>query len=480
MDNYIKEHPLCIIINIKKVLSSIITIFIFFSVFLKNLPLPMHLFITMTLSISVALVLIPRALTWYSKKFTLTANSIEIHEGIISSNNTTIPYNKIHTVNFSTNILMKFFKLTEIKVDTGENLNSKKTEFSAILDIQTAKNIKETILKPKKSIEKPQSEKFKAFTRNITIKEIIILSLTSNILFTGIIFFLAIINNIYEWLDSFPAYLEYMDITKLIENYSTKGINILDLLLKIFILFVLYIIVSSTISIAYNFLKYFNFTFKKENYNISISYGLLENKVFTIPFEKIRAVYVKKPFLRNIFKYNSINVESIGYGNEKGESSTIYPLLHISEIDKFLESNLPEFTYSNEFIKPPLRSLIRFILYYIRIPLVLSIFLTIFIPYGFALFFTLPVFIIAGYLEYKNTGIYKTGSNIIILKGFLGKTISIVPISAIQSVCTQMNIFQKRKNLFNFIIYYHGNEFNKNIKIKNMDTGILNEYLNII
>src|SRR5699024_4434313 len=90
----------------------------------------------------------------------------------------------------------------------------------------------------------------------------------------------------------------------------------------------------------------------------------LERTQLTIPFNRIQAVQIKEELLRQPFGYASLVIESAGYGEKEGNSTTLFPLIKRREMYRFLKKVLPEYNYDIDMAEtdPPKRSLRRYFL----------------------------------------------------------------------------------------------------------------------
>lgn len=488
MNNFHRNHFITII---DKTFSSFFKSFlplviIIFSKDTRTLSFSSKLLIMLGIFLIIALYQI---IKWFNDFYCIQDNLIMIKKGLLFVKQKEIPFNKIQTVDISQGIKHRIFGLALVKVDTG-NSSIKKEELSFVLKKAEAENFKNDIFSVKnnnsaelcneevKIIDKENnststplssSKEFKVSTKELTLS-----ALTSNGIFAGIVFLFSA----YAILDDYIK--DFLENTLKKASNTVKSINFQSmsltyLVLWIILLIIIYITFSFIISIISTIIKYHGFSVKRENDNLIISYGLLEKKNYIMPIKKISAVYLKQNVIKQLLGFRALHIETVGYGNEKGESSILYPLTVGSRHNNLMEELLPEFSFNEAMIKVPTRALGRFIKLKFIFTLAISIILTLNFKYGYICFLSVPFFLLIGYLQYRNSAIGK-GSNLLCIsnKSFT-KVISIIPVNKLQSVKTENNYFQKRKDLFNLEVSIQGNHFGTAIKIKNLSSELRNE-----
>ena len=424
------------------------------------------------------LIVIYQIIKWYKDLYCIKDNLIMIKEGIIFVKRKEIPFNKIQTVDISQGIMQRIFGLALVKVDTG-NSSVKKEELSFLLKKTEAENLKNNIFNVKDkntqilSNEEVKIENEESYKTNnaishskefkVSTKELIFSAITSNAIFTGILFLASSFPFIDDYLKDFLDNI-FSKTSLFVENINFNEMSVGSIILWSILILVIYIIVSVIIAIITTLIKYYGFSVKRENDNLIINYGLLEKKNYIMPIKKISAIYLKQNIIKQIFNFRSIHIETIGYGNENGESSILYPLTIGSKYSELIEELLPEYNFNEMMTRVPKRALVRFLSLKFIVTLIISIIFTINFKYGYICFISVPFFILVGYLQYKNSAIGKNSELLCISNSSFTKVTSIIPVNKIQSVVTENSYFQKRKVLFNLEVSIQGNNFGTAIK----------------
>jgi putative membrane protein len=103
-------------------------------------------------------------------------------------------------------------------------------------------------------------------------------------------------------------------------------------------------LIAWALGVCLSIIKFANFTVIRSGEELVISRGLLERRQVTLPLARIQAIRIVEDLLWQPFGFAAIHVESAGYGNEKGETTLLFPLLRRSEIEMFLQRMAPRFT----------------------------------------------------------------------------------------------------------------------------------------
>lgn len=56
---------------------------------------------------------------------------------------------------------------------------------------------------------------------------------------------------------------------------------------------------------------------------MNISYGLINEKNYSFDKKKIKGIHIKQNLLMQFFNISTIEIENIGYGDEKGEKAIL-------------------------------------------------------------------------------------------------------------------------------------------------------------
>lgn len=406
-------------------------------------------------------------IAWRRFTFEFRENTLWIEKGVFVRQKQGIALDKITTVNANQTLLEQIFRLIKLKIDSGST--AKGNEVELLINTEMAEQFKQFLAQSAPETVSIETEAIPDSTIcfKATTKELIWYACVSN----GIIAGLILIASIIGILDNIPN-LEVFDVlVNYIANYVQGFVGQSGWKLILFSLAVLfiYLIFSLIVSIFMTFVKYYGFSVLLEKKQIVIQYGLLEKKKFSLPKHKINAVYVKYGWLGQFFNLGTIRIESIGYGDEKGEVAILYPLINEVKKREILGAFLPEFIWEEDFLKPPKRAARNFIISSVWFPTAIA-FIGTFVWEYVRFLWILPILaLFAGIVRYKRTRIAKEDHHVVMCNGVFGKTYSVLPLSAIQSVTLKQSYFQKRKHIMSCQFSYQSNIFGGVVVTKFID-----------
>lgn len=201
---------------------------------------------------------------------------------------------------------------------------------------------------------------------------------------------------------------------------------------------------------AKDVMRYMNFKVLRSGDTISISYGFLSTQSYIIPVKNIVSVGVTQSFIAKLSGYKCIEINTIGIGNEGGESSALCVYMKNDDIGVFAEKVIPEFNIVHDFVMQPSK-----ILFYNSIvnSVILEIICVCFaysLGYCWIMIFGIPIGIILAYINYNSKGMKLANDYIIIKKGYLSTKTQTIYFDHVDQISIKQNIFQKAINLEKF------------------------------
>jgi putative membrane protein len=238
---------------------------------------------------------------------------------------------------------------------------------------------------------------------------------------------------------------------RLIETFAPRSVT--TALLYVFILG----LIAWLLAIGGTVLAYTGFTLSRDGDFLYIRRGLLERREATIPLARIQAVRIVEGLLRQPFGLASLRVESAGYGQDAGVSTTLFPLLPRKEVHGLLLEVAPEFAVAPPLNALPRRALRRYIfrstlpfLVLISASALLSSLVFDLAAWVFAALLLLLPAALFGWLRYRDAGWALEEDRLVVRSRFLGRTTAIAPRRRLQSRATLRSPFQRRVGLATF------------------------------
>jgi len=261
--------------------------------------------------------------------------------------------------------------------------------------------------------------------------------------------------------------------TKISQNakIGTKISQIADIknfILIVVIIIIIGYIISKLISVFYYTLKFSNFTIYKDDNCINIKYGEISKKKYSLPVNKINAVILKQNLMRQLLGLYSLEISTVGYGNEDKEEAILYPICSIDKAKEIIEKLVPDYNMDLELKTVNSKGRKRFFIFPMIITFIFIITLSIIFTYGYiSIILELLVFLIC-YLQYKNTSIGYCEEKIILTRGTFNKKITIIKMDKVEDMTVASSFFQRKDNLCTYKIDYYGKSLTEVLTLRHL------------
>lgn len=391
---------------------------------------------------------------WLTFKYFIENNKIHIKKGMFIKQDMYISKEKIKSIDVTRKIIPRLFGLVQLNIKVeGIEDNNPIISF-IVLSKKNAEKIQSTLVAKNAPNEKKRLEIFSGNQDNrklikITKKEILLFSLTSNILLPSIFTITALV---IQFNDQF-SFANYRTILEL--EFFEKFLWICFIVLSAFLL--------ATVKSVIQFSNFELEIFKDE---IRISKGYLEKKETIILVEDIRAIKVEENILRQILGYSTIYIESSSNGSEKNNvSMVLMPLIQKRLIINFLDLVLPFSGKSLETKKLPPKAktayLIRSFLMSLPVILILGA-----ITENFILIVLIVVFsFIWGWIKFREVKYGFRDDYFKIRTRFIRRNTLIIRRQHIETLYFSQTFIQKNKKLMTLKIMILSNTSKKTYRI---------------
>src|ERR687898_865441 len=225
-------------------------------------------------------------------------------------------------------IIQGAFGVVEVRIETAGGGASEPDASLAALDQDAAQTLRREI----EGSERERSEKTAGprVLRRLSTRALLLAGATSGQI--GVAFSVLAIG--FQFLDNFfPEDF----VRRLVETLAPNWLMVVLILCPAGLLLAWLLAIAGTV------LAYSGFTLSREGDYLYIKRGLLERREATIPLSRIQAVRISEGLLRQPFGLASLRVESAGYGEDAGVSTTLFPLLPRDEVEELLAVAAPEF-----------------------------------------------------------------------------------------------------------------------------------------
>lgn len=373
-----------------------------------------------------------------------------VEKGVFGRSKTSIPFERIQTINFEENLAHKVFSVLRLKVDTAGS-SQKEFEFDAIKK-EEAHALRGLILDKKDQLQPSMTEEEDTVTSSLekenytsilqlSITDLLKVGITENHLRSGGLILFAMWW-IYDSIDQ--AGLD-------VEDY-TEGVDPLAYGLVVIVgLGVVFVVLSFLISLVRTVLTYYNLQFYRSRNGFKLSAGLFTTKDTSALDHKIQMISYSDNILQKIIGYFELQLKQASSIAINSKSSIKIPGCKQNQIDSVthslygrgafdhitLESVDIRFMYRRMFFLGLIGVAIGLIGYFVdNFLLPLGIFLTVY-------------FIITSYFRYRKCKFGHNDHMLIVRGGLWGDKVEIVPIYKAQNIVISQSPYQRRNSLAN-------------------------------
>ncbi|MDQ3856152.1 MAG: PH domain-containing protein [Chloroflexota bacterium] len=391
-------------------------------------------------------------LSWRATTYEVVNGAFVLRRGVVQKSERAIPLEHIQSVDVVQGLLQRVFRVYEVRIETagGGAAGSKRSSSDAALPAlsRSAADVLQRELAARGSMPAAtQPARTLEVIRRVTARELLIAGATSGQIGVAL-------PVIYAGWQLFDNFVSEDRVQRFIESVLPHTLG------AILIVAGVALVLSWLLAIAGTFIAYTGFTLYRDGDNLRIQRGLLTRNDVTIPVHRIQAIRAVEGLLRQPFGLALVRMDSAGYGEDAGVSTTLFPLLARRELQAFLRAAAPEFAVELELQPLPRRALRRYILRELRpwllllVPLLLVALLanveypsSLRLPALGAYVVILIVAAVYGWLQYGGSGWSYVGDCLVLASRRLARVTVIAPRRQLQSRSVIQNPFQRRARL---------------------------------
>jgi putative membrane protein len=382
-------------------------------------------------------------LSWRATTYEVAGGIFRLRWGVVQKNERAIPLDHIQSVDTVQGIIQRLFNVVELRIETAGGGASEPDASLAALDRAVAEALRREIAGSRREPVETETSG-PAVVRKLETRDLLLAGATSGQI--GVALSLIAVAS-----QLFDNFLSQNLAQRLLETFAPRSVTTALLYVFILGLFAWLLAIGGTV------LAYTGFTLSRDGDFLYIRRGLLERREATIPLARIQAVRIVEGLLRQPFGLASLRVESAGYGQDAGVSTTLFPLLPRKEVHGLLLEAAPEFAVAPPLNALPRRALRRYV-FRSTLPFLVLIFAAALLS---TLVFDLAAWVFAalllllpaalfGWLRYRDAGWALEEDRLVVRSRFLGRTTAIAPRRRLQSRATLRSPFQRRVRLATF------------------------------
>lgn len=314
----------------------------------------------------VALSVVSSVITWRTRTWELTDAGIMLRSGLVTSRQLQVPYEHIHTVNMSSNLVERVLGLMTLDLDTGAA--SSEGEATRIRGLQAgiAEALREELFRRKAAVLADQGLGARTADADasaeaddeasptapapspdacytLTTAQLVFAALTeARVVAQAVAFLILIVQGI--------NLLQESELVNLSDVAGDIAVLPVALLIGVAaLLLALALIVGFAVSFVMSLIGYAGYRAERAAGRISVERGLLSRTSHTVALERIQSINIQQGLIRQLIGYAEVRASVVGAIGSSDETSTadgvvLHPFIRVTEIDAFLASIAPDFS----------------------------------------------------------------------------------------------------------------------------------------
>lgn len=314
----------------------------------------------------VALSVVSSVITWRTRTWELTDAGIMLRSGLVTSKQLQVPYEHIHTVNMSSNLVERVLGLMTLDLDTGAA--SSEGEATRIRGLQAgmAEALREELFRRKAAMLADQGLDARAAAADasaeaddgasptapapspdacytLTTAQLVFAALTeARVVAQAAAFLILIVQGI--------NLLQESALVNLSDVAGDIAVLPVSLLVGVAaLLLALALAVGFAVSFAMSLIGYAGYRAERAGGRISVERGLLSRTSHTVALERIQSISIRQGLIRQLIGYAEVRASVVGVIGSSDETSTadgvvLHPFVRLTEVDAFLASIAPDFS----------------------------------------------------------------------------------------------------------------------------------------
>lgn len=375
-----------------------------------------------------------------------------VEKGVFGRSKTSIPFERIQTINFEQNLAHQVFSVLRLKVDTAGSAK-KEFEFDAIQQ-EEAHQLRDVILSKRKKLI-PSQETQEEITTDyasyqtilrLNITDLLKIGITENHIRSGGLILLAM-----WWI------WDSLDEAGLNPEQYTEDINPMTYGLIMIVAFIIFfMLVSFLISLVRTVIAYYGLEFLRSRDGFKLMAGLFTKKDTSALDHKIQMVGWSDNLLRKLVGYYELQLKQASSVAVNQKTSIKIPGCRIDQIERVATALYGHSAFANITMHPvhiSFKYRRMFFLSLISIPLVVLGYMVdqSFLLYG-GILLTI-YFIISSHYRYKKCQYGHNDQMLLIRGGLFGDKAETLPIFKMQNIILSQSPYQRRKQLANVKVY---------------------------
>ena len=421
-------------------------------------------------------------LSWRATTYSVAEGTFRLRRGVVQKSERSLPLERVQSVSTVQGIVQRIFGVVEVRVETAGGGGEPEISLPA-LSRPAVETLREELTERRTwepDVDTPEGEETgegaaePEVVRRLGTRALLIAGLTSGQIGVA----LSVVAVVSQVFDNFlPERLA----RRILESLSPSSVVVA-------VFFVLGIgLLAWGLAILGTVLAHAGFTLSRsaDGRYLRIQRGLLERHEATVPLSRIQAIRVIDGVLRQPFGLAEVRLESAGFGNEQGVSTTLFPLLPRKEVEGLLRAVTPEFAAPlSEVEALPVRARRRYIFRAVLVAAVPVAFIAL--ESVAVVGFGLPVYLLSlllipaglyGWLRFRAAGWKLEEGRVILRYRRLARTTAVAPRRRLQTRSVSSSPFQRRRRLASLRIEVASGSGGSAFGLTDLDSGIAGDLL---
>lgn len=314
----------------------------------------------------VALSVVSSVITWRTRTWELTDAGIMLRSGLVTSKQLQVPYEHIHTVSMSSNLVERVLGLMTLDLDTGAA--SSEGEATRIRGLQAgmAEALREELFRRKAAMLADQGLDARVAAADasaeaddgasptapvpspdacytLTTAQLVFAALTeARVVAQAAAFLILIVQGINLLQES--ALVNLSDVAG-----DIAVLPVALLVGAVALLLALALVVGFAVSFVISLIGYAGYRAERAGGRISVERGLLSRTSHAVALERIQSISIRQGLIRQLIGYVEVRASVVGAIGSSDETSTadgvvLHPFIRLTEVDAFLASIAPDFS----------------------------------------------------------------------------------------------------------------------------------------
>lgn len=314
----------------------------------------------------VALSVVSSVITWRTRTWELTDAGIMLRSGLVTSRQLQVPYEHIHTVNMSSNLVERVLGLMTLDLDTGAASSEGEATRIRGLQADMAEALREELFRRKAAMLADQGLDARAAAADasaeaddgasptapapspdacytLTTAQLVFAALTeARVVAQAAAFLILIVQGI--------NLLQESSLVNLSDVAGDIAVLPVALLVgAVALLLALALVVGFAVSFVMSLIGFAGYRAERAGGRISVERGLLSRTSHTVALERIQSISIRQGIIRQLIGYAEVRASVVGAIGSSDETSTadgvvLHPFIRLTEVDAFLVSIAPDFS----------------------------------------------------------------------------------------------------------------------------------------